>query len=363
MKKTRIFLLLFFAVIFMNTCKDNATDNPLPDDYKIYYTIVNYKDSRLDIYKIDPEGTNNVLYDSNSAAYSKPQKSNLAMITQNDSTGEFHLIVSNLDGTNKKNIFTTTDGLNHPSISPLGDKILFNERRAYVSFSSNFYLHICNIDGTNDIIIDSTELNTSNWGFEAEFSPDGKSIAYIDFSKDKYNFIYLVDIDGKNKRRINANPIQFKTYFGLNTFDWSSNGKEIALIFEDKILNENILSVLNISDGALTEILRTPNYISKPVWSPDGKKIAYYKEPCNLWTIDISTIKEIQCTDLPGNKNEIVFLLPQWSPDGKYILFEYTKNDENNYMSYGNLSILEIETGKVTILINQEIVKTAFFGW
>ncbi|MBI5326015.1 MAG: PD40 domain-containing protein [Ignavibacteriae bacterium] len=362
MKKKSFFLFIYFALIFIYSCKENSTVNPQQIDYKIFYSMVNYDDSRFDIYEINLDGTNNRIFKTNAEIYSKPQYGKIAFIACNDSTGGFTLIVSNIDGTNEKNIFNDVGGIRNPTISPLGNKLLFNERRTYVSFSSNFYLHICNIDGSADFIIDSTELFSGNSGFEAEFSPDGKSIAYINNSSEYMDNIYLIDINGKNKRKLNLSPLYLqKSYF--NNFNWSPNGNEIIFVSYNKSSNETVLKLLNINNGETKDILKTNEYITKPVFSPDGKKIAYYKEPCNIWMIDIETKSEVQLTDLPGKKDDILFFLPQWSPDGKYILFEYENNDDANDSNYGDLILLEVKTQKVITLFEQQLIKFAFFGW
>lgn len=345
----------------MNSCKDNATDNPQSGNYKIFYNFITGYGIPVYIYQMNIDGTNNIIFKTNAELYSPPQGGKIAFTIVNDSTGEYTLKVSNIDGTNENTILTDVWGILNASLSINNNKLLYIREKSLFSGGRFEYLHLCNIDGSNDILIDSCSWWFGNVFLEAEFSQDGNSIVYVidpDFNNPSF---YIYDINGNSKRKINSSSLSLpEEFLSTHRFNLSSDGKEIVFISFDSASSQYSISIINVSNGSIKEILKTSEYISKPVWSPDDKKIAYYKEPCNLWVIDVDTKVEIQFTDLPGPENEIRFLVPQWSPDGKYIIFEYSKDSGRNE---GNLTIIEYSTGKVSTLIQEEQVATAFFGW
>lgn len=348
----------------MNSCKDNATDNPQPGNYKIFYTYITEDEELGSIYSINPDLSNVTFLKSNSAIFSKTQNGKMVFIEVDTIARKLNLKVSSTDGTNEVLVNSFGDILRDAELSPKGDKILYVDMDHTPSYDFTSYLHVCNPDGSDDKILDSTMISQSDdFSIEAEISPDGNSIAYIDWSQANKEYINVCDLNGNNKRRINQSPITIASSFAFYSFRWSPDGKDISVITRDKQTGEMLVTILNVATGTISNIYSVNKYLGKPAWSPDGKNIAFLAEPCNLWVVNKETKTATQLTDLPGKRNDIGTLSPQWSPDGKYILFEYTKNEKGGDMNQGNLTLVEFQTGKVTILIQEEQVGTAFFGW
>ena len=73
----------------------------------------------------------------------------------------------------------------------------------------------------------------------------------------------------------------------------------------------------------------------QPVFSPDGKKIAYVKyssdaKSCSIWTMNIDGSEQVQITDA---KKGYAYH-PRWSPDGTKIVFEASKKDKKDFDIY-----------------------------
>jgi len=154
------------------------------------------------------------------------------------------------------------------------------------------------------------------------WSPDGKWIAYdsnVDNPGGGYS-IWIMDSDGNNKRMLAPGRMA----------DWSPDGKYLIFVgFHCEIYRVSVedtskvekLTFLNQDDIYATENKR-------PVYSPDGKKIAF-ESNCQIWVMDADGGNLKQLTQEGGTS-------PAWSPDGKYIVYtryNYAEfSDENGHL-------------------------------
>jgi TolB protein len=96
-----------------------------------------------------------------------------------------------------------------------------------------------------------------------------------------------------------------------------------------------------------------------PKWSPDGRLIVYYKEikdnatnewGANIFTMNSDGTKKIQITNsISPIKNGN----PNWSPDGKQIVFE-SNRDSINKTGRFDIYIMNIDGSQVRRLTNNE---------
>jgi Tol biopolymer transport system component len=128
---------------------------------------------------------------------------------------------------------------------------------------------------------------------------------------------------------------------------WSPNGKHVALPCLD--LSETGLSkqifVINVETGESKRLTSFIGVSAVPDWSPDGKSIMYVRMPpkywwspyignsdegVDIWVVDTDGSNEKQLTDTPKNWEEGF-----WSPDGKRIVYA-------SYMGVGETRGIEI---------------------
>ncbi len=153
--------------------------------------------------------------------------------------------------------------------------------------------------------------------YEAAWSPDGKTIAYIHGdSVSSKTGIYLIDTNGANNRILYISN-------GAHSPSWSPNGE--WLVFSDKA---QIYKIKSNGDSLIQLTSEGRNYF--PSWSPDGKWIAYdsNKDSPNgmnfIWKMKSDGSEKTRIAYEP-EKGEI--REPSWSPDGsKIVHIRYSKD-------------------------------------
>lgn len=190
------------------------------------------------------------------------------------------------------------DNITSGDIAPAGERVVFSARG-----------DIFTLPAKNGITRNLTETSGVHER-DANWSPDGKHIAYISDQTGEFE-IWMQKQDGKGK------PVQLtkgsKTYiFGLL---WSPDSKKI--LYNTK---EQKLVYLDVEIGKKVEVNRsdeTPWFSYN--WSPDSKWIAYTKSEKGMTKLRLfNTEKEKSYVITDGwyNSNNPVF-----SRDGKYLAF------------------------------------------
>jgi Tol biopolymer transport system component len=166
-----------------------------------------------------------------------------------------------------------------------------------------------------------------SWAESTEFalfsrwSPDGKKIVYNWLNKEECFDLRIIEIDDPEPRILY--PAEMMEY--VHPFEWSPDGSSILVAVFDK--DSIKLGLMAVADGSF-RILKdfyerewggTPAVIT---FSPDGKYIAYDypqdedSQNCDIFLISIDGKRETHLINHPMNDT-----LLGWSPDGEWILF------------------------------------------
>jgi Tol biopolymer transport system component len=194
-------------------------------------------------------------------------------------------------------------------LSPDGKKM------AYVVYVENSPKRIEILDlssGTSKVLIDSGVTGEES----LVWSPGSDKIAYTFHGKE----LHVTDIDGTNSRILLKNSEDL-----IYPSDWSRDGKKIMckLVAADLTLRLGTVT----SDGQM-KVLASGNYndfSSEAKISPDGAYVVFsFKEKDGntdiyVWTSDGS--RKVRVTEQPGRDEN-----PVWSPDGKYLAFLSDRN-------------------------------------
>jgi len=234
------------------------------------------------------------------------------------------ICVSDLDGSNRRQL---TDNLAmdfDPSWSPDGTQITFVSNRD-TSEGANIY--VMQRDGTNPV-----NLTRHAAGYrQPRWSPDGDTIVFI--RGNVGGDLYAMVVYGSQVARL--------TEVGwILDFDWSPDGESI--VFSGGDASEPEIYVVDIEDGSMIRL--TYNQVSdfEPVWSPDGRQIAFSsrrEDGVQVYVMDVQTREEVRISEGPDPSWGA-----SWSPDGRFLAYISGSRGGPNQ----TLRILDIETGILT---------------
>lgn len=136
------------------------------------------------------------------------------------------------------------------------------------------------------------------------FSPDGKRIAYVESHRPETHFV-IADADGANEQTLlrASNEERFFPFWKVNSTAWSPDGKNIAVVFEEKGENGSQAGILlfNPTDGS-ESVLVPPQwaFVDFAVWLNAETLVfmGFDDEWSNqIWAVDLQTGKTRQITN------------------------------------------------------------------
>jgi serine/threonine protein kinase len=142
---------------------------------------------------------------------------------------------------------------------------------------------------------------------ELDYSHDGKWVTYVSYPD---NTLWRSRPDGTEPLQLTFPPVAT----GLPR--WSPDGTRIAYI-DVRPGQPWKIFVIPAEGGTPAEVLSEARDQADPVWSPDGKKIIFGRDPSGgptvIRSIDLTTH---EVSAVPGSEG---LFSPRWSPDGRYL--------------------------------------------
>ena len=295
-----------------------------------------------------------------------------AVMTDDRSEYVNQVFLCNADGSNTIQLTKGDKNSANPKWSPDGKWIAFTSSR-----DGKNNLYVLPVGGGEAEKVTDVKSGVGNY----DWSHDGNMIAFVmtDAAADKEeknkkskNDWYFMDEEVKqnrlfvlwlNKKDTAGKRIQkqvTKENYNINAFDWSPDGKSIAYSHgKSPEQNDNVysdISLIDIESGTIKPIAKTGAGESNPLFSPDGKLIAYYatEDPVDwsgprhakIYSVADGKSWKLQAT--PDENGGIV----GWTADGKNILWSEANKTLNSIfvLSADGKSITEWNKGTTDLV-------------
>ena len=236
----------------------------------------------------------------------------IAFMSNRDGNREIYnrsIYTAEADGGNVQRLTFTSFDESPSDWSPDGSKISYTLVEREIDGSAKRWgIYTVNADGSDPKPI------PDEWGVSSTFSPSGREVVFASSSGAEVGDVnlYAIRTDGSNLRQLTFNKYNPFAYYP----DWSPNGDQIAYTaLRDGYMH---MFLLDMQTGQEEKLMSVDTHNASPVFSPDGKEIAYHNiTPAHpytaLFVLNLETretrqiIKDACCAD--------------WSPDGKFIYF------------------------------------------
>jgi len=199
------------------------------------------------------------------------------------------------------------------SWSPSGTKIAYleaTEPGGKEGFPDHLDLWIMNVDETGKIQLSTVESNLGEailFGYGVDWTPDGKSIVYMEAPDHDNRAIWVMNVETKEKIKLASNAA---------CPSWSPDGMKIVYMGFSFDSESWDLWVMNADGGSKIKLAQKAGFYS---WSPDGTKIVYVK-----YSGGRNNVEEVWVANVDGTGNTKLAsnaAYPQWSPDGRKIAY------------------------------------------
>jgi len=219
----------------------------------------------------------------------------------------------------------TLKNISSTIVSPDGSKILYALREAVMTDDRSEYI--------NQIWLTDTKAGSTNKPVQLTrgdknasqpgWSPDGLWISFVS-NRDGKNNLYILPIGGGESEKITD------VKSGVSSYKWSRDGQDIGILLADPSAEED-----------------EKNTKSKNDWYFMDEKIKQNRLHVLRLNLKDTSGKPVLKKITTENYNINAF---DWSADGKNIAFSHGKSPEVNDNIYSDISIVELESGKITPL-------------
>ncbi|MCD6347600.1 MAG: PD40 domain-containing protein, partial [Bacteroidales bacterium] len=264
---------------------------------KITRKVTNFKDYDV---KFPSAGPESIVFEKGGFLYK--------LSLSNEEVSKIPVFISNDLNIAREEIKDVSKSITSISLSPKAKRLLISARGDLFNIPAK--------NGISNNLTHSSNIHER----DGDWSPDGKSMAYISDANGEFE-IYIGGTEpGAEFKALTKNS---KTYiFG---FSWSPNSKKIA--YHDKNYR---LWVIDIQSGKQTKVAESPiGAIGDYSWSPDSKWISYVCPEPGMNRISLYNLENNRSeylTDAWYNSGS-----PQFTKNGKYLVFSSAREFSPSY--------------------------------
>jgi Tol biopolymer transport system component len=193
--------------------------------------------------------------------------------------------------------------------SSAGTRMRGEGQIAFVSDRDNDRYQIFMLDVQRNLQVKLSHALTG--AFSPAWSEDGHHLVFL--QPNVPGDLYIMKANGSDAHRLTSGQLYFSA-------SWSPDGRELIVGLGTRTdLNRIRLRILNIESGQMRLFPKFSDKDAAPDWSPDGKHILFLASPqrkTDLYVVDSEGDNLYQLTNDPATDFN-----PAWSPDGKQIAF------------------------------------------
>jgi Tol biopolymer transport system component len=268
-----------------------------------------------------------------------------------DANGNPDIYLANSDGSNVTRLPQHSTDDFDPVWSPDGNWIAFANE-----LNGNYSLHVIHPDGSNE-----KKITDTWWGFA--WSPDSQKIAYLVSLPDNPSDVYSPAKISLKVTDLNGNTLQ-DTPLGVfnqaSQLRWSQDGQSLLYVATQMATTpngemettESNLYQLKLGSALPISLIKSDKTID--AWTGTEGKLTYLVRYVNEWDLLQGNGRErkklaawgfdqIQCNTSADQNSHFTWnygsetATKNWSPDGKYILFQLTCDDGNTWLYFGGI--------------------------
>jgi TolB protein len=196
-----------------------------------------------------------------------------------------------------------------------------------------------NADGSDQTNLTNNPADLDGW---PKWSANGARIVFASYRDDRPNTeVYVMNADGSGVTQLTDTPS-----FNNEDVAVSPDGKQIA--FKSYRDGNWEIYVMNIDGSGQTRLTKSPGEDASPNWSPDGKQIIFETQRASPGNADFRALYMMNSDGT--NPTQVVAAGsvggPKWSPDGKEIAF-YSNGDQG-----AGIFIVNVASGEIVKLIS-----------
>lgn len=331
-----IIFTVFISVLLSScdTCEYQNGGNSGEDiNNRIFFTAYPVSGLTPSVYSCNPDGSGRKLVIKNATIYSAPSADGKIAVLQFDSTEAKNMIyMYNSDGTN--GLYIDEDNLDYgvalPNLSPNGNKI------AFFGGNSRLYLWVLDLKTGGSFI-----NKISNLLYDkslSQFSPNGKYLAF--FEKNAGNGVVFKVIETETPDVIVFSIIidgllNSKTETSAS---WDIYSNKVSFCANES--GNDIIYIIDLNSGGIIKKDMNITGAKSSVISPDGNFVVFTDNDGGMWAA--SSVDDQNTELLEDAAEGETNIFPEWSQDGKYIMFNKFFSDNADF-SFSTLKCFEIE--------------------
>ncbi|NYF88450.1 S9 family peptidase [Tunturiibacter empetritectus] len=278
------------------------------------------------------------------------------------------------------------------AISPVGSTVAWSVRS-----HGSTQIHLSdavNPDPAKEKIVSTGSGATDCSSSDPKWSPDGESLAFVSDCTTKTDQAGQDQVFLWSKSTGEAKQLTHLTG-NIDSLAWSYDGKSIGFLFvenatrsagalaamkpwsgvigEDGVEIQRV-GVVQVADGAFTQITPANLHVYEFNWSPDSKSLAFIAATppgennwwvAQLYTQDLAAAQPksiLDTTKISGPLHGLQIAVPRWSPNGKQIAFiGGIMSDQGS--TGGDLYLTPSTGGEPKNLTPSRNASVAYFGW